>query len=288
MVRRLAERGVATEALTHPDLARARELAGWADSSALVARANAGGTGHRCTERGEGRRRDSQAGRSRPRPLGCPTVQGREGPRRRRRFAGGPGRQTTRRTGRGHPAILDRPVRRRGSGLRRGVSPVRARRRARPQAARRRRRASTTPSIWCARSPPASSTCARSPSTPAAATCGWPAPTKGRRTGTLHRIQLISGRPLQALPIGGRRQARSSGGPGGRRCGTRVRARPRRAAPARRPGGTATEVVAEAGVRPALSLALAAHDTVAYVSHAGGIVRVDLGAAPDRRGIQCR
>ena len=43
-----------------------------------------------------------------------------------------------------------------------------------------------------------------------------------------------------------------------------------------RPGGTSTEVIAESGVEPALSLALAANDTVAYITHARGIVRVDL------------
>ncbi len=42
MVRRIAERGVATEAATHPDLARLRALPGWAEVEAVAARVNAG------------------------------------------------------------------------------------------------------------------------------------------------------------------------------------------------------------------------------------------------------
>lgn len=41
MVRRIAERGVATEAATHPDLARMRALPGWAEVEAVEARVNA-------------------------------------------------------------------------------------------------------------------------------------------------------------------------------------------------------------------------------------------------------
>ncbi len=41
MVRRLAERGIATEAQAHPELERMRALPGWADVEALVARAGA-------------------------------------------------------------------------------------------------------------------------------------------------------------------------------------------------------------------------------------------------------
>ena len=42
MIRRLAERGVRTAADTHPDLERMRALPGWPDTEGLVARANAG------------------------------------------------------------------------------------------------------------------------------------------------------------------------------------------------------------------------------------------------------
>jgi len=42
MIRRLAERGVRTAADTHPDLERMRALPGWAEAEGLVARANAG------------------------------------------------------------------------------------------------------------------------------------------------------------------------------------------------------------------------------------------------------
>jgi hypothetical protein len=42
MVRRLADRGIATEAATHPDLERMRNLEGWADLQILVARVAAG------------------------------------------------------------------------------------------------------------------------------------------------------------------------------------------------------------------------------------------------------
>jgi hypothetical protein len=42
MIRRLAERGVRTAADTHPDLERMRELPAWSDAEGLVARANAG------------------------------------------------------------------------------------------------------------------------------------------------------------------------------------------------------------------------------------------------------
>lgn len=42
MVRRIAERGIPTDALTHADLARTRALPGWPEVEAVVARANAG------------------------------------------------------------------------------------------------------------------------------------------------------------------------------------------------------------------------------------------------------
>jgi hypothetical protein len=45
MVRRLAERGVRTEALAHPDLERVRNLDTWAEVEPLVARANDGAPG---------------------------------------------------------------------------------------------------------------------------------------------------------------------------------------------------------------------------------------------------
>ncbi|MGE0464632.1 MAG: hypothetical protein AB7Q16_24970 [Vicinamibacterales bacterium] len=44
MIRRIAERGVPTEALIHPDLARMRALPGWPDVETLVARAGANET----------------------------------------------------------------------------------------------------------------------------------------------------------------------------------------------------------------------------------------------------
>jgi len=43
MVRRIAERGIPTEALTHPELGRMRALPGWPDVETVVARANASG-----------------------------------------------------------------------------------------------------------------------------------------------------------------------------------------------------------------------------------------------------
>src|SRR4029079_18631013 len=45
MVRRLAERGVRTEAQAHPDLERVRNLDTWAEGEPLVARANDGAPG---------------------------------------------------------------------------------------------------------------------------------------------------------------------------------------------------------------------------------------------------
>ena len=277
MVRRLAERGVATEALTHPDLTRARELAGWEDVELLVRRANAGGTlATGAPNTGE----KAGAATRRPSPVETPPAPG----ERPGRAAGsrdvadssraglvvetaGLSEDTLRfstdrfvAAGLAYDAVSrrfvigderGRKLRVVGEGLDHAVDLVRAESasfldvRALAIDARR-------GDLWVASAD------------------------EGQATGTLHRIQLISGRPLQALPIGVTTEpvhpvdlAVADAGLVFLldRDGRILRARP---------GGKATELVAEAGVTPALSLALAAHDTVAYVSHAGGIVRVDL------------
>ena len=263
MLRRLAERSVATDALTHPDLARVRELPGWAELAPLVARANAG------------EKNDASAKPAAPStPTAVPTPPNRAAEKAAPRrsglvvqtdtLAGETLRFSTDRfvaAGLAYDAVSrrfvlgdqrNRKLRVVGEGLDHAVDLVRAESagflevRALAIDARR-------GDLWVASSDDM------------------------RGAGTLHRIQLISGRPLQALSIGdAERPARPVDlaiTDAGLvivldRNGRLLRGRP---------GAAGTEVIAESGVEPAFSLALAANDTVAYISHSRGIVRVDLG-----------
>jgi hypothetical protein len=277
MVRRLAEKGAASEAITHPDLARTRELAAWAQVEPLVVRANAGlktapssatSPDAAATRKAEASSKSTGAARG---PLG-------DGAPRAGGAAAAAAAALTEdslrfsadrfvATGLAYDAVSHRFVlgdergrklRVVGEGLDHAVDLVRAESAGfsdvRALAIDTRRG-----DLWVASSDDAGG------------------------TATLHRIQLISGRPLQALPLGDPsapiRPVDVAVAENGfvfvlDRGGRILRARPGRAA---------AEIAAEAGVEPALSLALAAGDAAAYVTHAGGMVRVDLGA---RRAVQ--
>lgn len=279
MIRRLADRGAGGESLTHPDLARTRELDGWTDVAERVARAgpaDGAGTGGTPTAPPSVTRPSSvtlppkAALPPTPAPPTSGTSHGGKG-------TVGAGfvietaglaeevlRFSTDRfvaSGLAHDAVSrrfvladerGRKLRVVGEGLDHAVDLVRTESAGfldvKALAIDTRRG-----DLWVASADESSA------------------------TGTLHRINLISGRPLQSLPIGDQAQgvhpvdlAVAGGGSVFLldRDGRILRARP---------GGLSTEVVATAGVTPALSLALASKDTAAFVTHAGGIVRVDLG-----------
>jgi hypothetical protein len=283
MVRRLAEKGVASEALTHPDLARTRELSGWAEVELLVARANSGvkaTPGEKAPAAPASAPLDAAATTA---PSGSADADPSATTAHRRSPAGTPARTGAASVvananlkeeslrfsadkfvaaGLAYDAVSrrfvlgderGRKVRVVGEGLDHAVDLVRAESAGFAEV----RALAIDPrrgDLWVASADPT------------------------RNAGTLHRLQLISGRPLQAVPIG---EPTAPVHPVDvavadsglvfilDRSGRILRARP---------GGKATELIAETGVEPAFSLALAAGDTVAYVTHAGGIVRVDLGA----------
>jgi hypothetical protein len=263
MIRRLAERSVASEALTHPDLARVRDLPGWEEVAPLVARANAGEKIHAEAKPAAASPRTAAATpRNRAPEKAVPRRSGLIV--KTDTLAGDTLRFSTDRfvaAGLAYDAVSrrfvlgdqqNRKLRVVGEGLDHAVDLVRAESagflevRALVIDARR-------GDLWVASSD------------------------DSRGASTLHRIQLISGRPLQAVPIGDAdrpvRPVDLAVTDAGLvivldRTGRLLRGRP---------GGTGTEVIAESGVEPAFSLALAANDTVAYITHARGIVRVDLG-----------
>jgi hypothetical protein len=271
MVRRLAEKGVASEAITHPDLARTRELAAWAEVEPLVSRANAGLK----TAASSAASRDPAATPPADAPsTAARSARGRSGADAAR--TGGAVGATAANlkednlrfssdrfvaAGLAYDAVSrrfvlgderGRKLRVVGEGLDHAVDLVRAESAGfsdvRALAIDTRRG-----DLWVASSDDAGG------------------------TATLHRIQLISGRPLQALPLGDPsapiRPVDVAVADNGLVFVLDRRGRILRA----RPGRAAAEVAVESGVEPALSLALAAGDTAAYVTHAGGIVRVDLG-----------
>jgi hypothetical protein len=270
MIRRLAERGAAGDALTHADLERTRELDGWAEVAGLITSRDAGNAVASTREAAA-----PKAATATPAVKVAPPA---AAPRSGNATAGARSSVAIESAGLKEEALRfstdrfiaaglaydavsrrfvlgdqrGRKLRVVGEGLDHAVDLVRAESAGffdvRALAIDTRRG-----DLWVASSDDAST------------------------TGTLHRIQLISGRPLQALPIGEKTQpahpvdlAVASGGAVFLldRDGRILRARP---------GRTSTELVAATGVTPALSLALAANDTVAYVTHAGGIVRVDIG-----------
>jgi hypothetical protein len=262
MLRRLAERSIPTDALTHPDLARVRDLLGWVEVAPLVARANAGEKVNEGKPAAASTPTTAAAPRNRGAGTAAPSRSGLVV--KTDTLAGDTLRFSTDRfvaAGLAYDAVSrrfvlgdqqNRKLRVVGEGLDHAVDLVRAESagflevRALAIDARR-------GDLWVASSDDT------------------------RGVGTLHRIQLISGRPLQALPIGDAdRPARPvdlAVTDAGQvivldRNGRLLRGRP---------GGAGTEVIAESGVEPAFSLALAANDTVAYISNARGIVRVDLG-----------
>jgi len=282
MIRRIAEKGVASEALTHPDLARMRELSGWADAELLVARANSGvkATPGEKAPAGSSRAPVNGAAAASPSPsadTSPPSTVARRGspasPPARSGTASGVASASLKEeslrfsgetfvaAGLAYDAVSrrfvlgderGRKLRVVGEGLDHAVDLVRAESAGfsdvRALAIDTRRG-----DLWVASSDD---------------TVG---------TATLHRIQLISGRPLQALPLGGPsapvRPVDVAVADNGVVFVLDRRGRILRM----RPGRAAAEIAAESGVEPALSLALAAGDTAAYVTHAGGMVRVDLG-----------
>lgn len=274
MIQRLAERGAASESLTHPDLERARELDGWEGVARLIATSNAATPATVAPATPAPGSLTAAPAPKPPAPEAAPAPAARAGTANTTARAGlaieSAGltedalRFSTDRfiaSGLAYDAVSrrfvlgdqrGRKLRVVGEGLDHAVDLVRAESAGfldvRTLAIDARRG-----DLWVASADEASA------------------------TGTLHRIQLISGRPLQSLPIGDRAQpvhpvdlAVAGGGSvflldrDGRILRTR-------------PGGSATELVVATGVTPALSLALAANDSVAYVAYAGGIVRVELG-----------
>lgn len=265
MVRRLTERGIATEAATHPDLERMRSLAGWADVEALLAGASAP-AGSSPVPPASPAPATSPVGpavpvRTAPSPAGrdalvIETVSLREDALRfsADRFvpAGLAYDAVSRRFVIGDQ--LGRKLRVVGEGLDHAVDLVRAESAGfldvRALAIDPRRG-----DLWVATSDPTG------------------------LSGTLHRIQLISGRPLQVLSLEG-----DTGRPTHpvdlaiadsgavfvlERDGRVLRARAGAASP--------ETILTLAAASPAFSMALAPGDAVAYVSHAAGLLRVDLG-----------
>ena len=266
MVRRLIERGIATEAATHPDLERMRSLAGWGDVEASLAGAAApAGTspvppaapapGPSTLARapvpvapapsGSGRDALVLATASLPEEVLRVSVD---------RFepAGLAYDAVSRRFVMGDQ--LGRKLRVVGEGLDHAVDLVRAESAGfldvRALAIDPRRG-----DLWVATSDPAG------------------------LSGTLHRIQLVSGRPLQILSLEG-----DTGRP------TRpvdlaiadsgavfVLERDGRVLRARAGAASPETILTLAAASPAFSMALAPGDAVAYVSHAAGLLRVDLG-----------
>jgi len=269
MVRRLAERGIATEAVTHPDLARMRSLAGWADVEALLA-----GAGTTAAAVGSSVPPAVPSPAAPPAPVPAPTpatpapaAAGRDAlvietaslTEDVLRFAvdrfvpaGLAYDGVSRRFVMGDQ--LGRKLRVVGEGLDHAVDLVRAESAGfldvRALAIDPRRG-----DLWVATSDPTG------------------------LSGTLHRIQLISGRPLQTLSLEAAPDrpthpvdlaiADSGAVFVLERDGRLLRARA---------GATSTETVLTVPVTsPALSLTLAPGDAVAYVSHAAGLLRVELG-----------
>jgi hypothetical protein len=259
MVRRLADRGIRTDALEHPDLERMRDLVGWAEVAPLVARANSG----------------------EPRPLAAapspPVARAparspeKPGPRGTRSVATGSLAEEVLRfstdrftpSGLAYDAVsrrfvmgdeLGRKLRVVGEGLDHAVDLVRAESAGfldiRALAIDTRRG-----DLWVATSDAAGG------------------------AGTLHRIQLVSGRPLQSLPLS------SEAGRAIRPVDLAIAdsgavflldrdGRLQRV----RPGNPAIETVATLkDVDSATSLALGSNDDLAYVAHTTGVLRVDLG-----------
>lgn len=285
MVRRLAERGVPTEAVEHPDLERMRTLDGWPEVEALVVRANSGPVAVEAPAPGPAPKAAPARAAAVPAaaaPAALPPTPGTAAatttaaatptPAPRSSLTIEPGTLTEDAlrfsadrftpSGLAYDAVsrrfvmgdeLGRKLRVVGEGLDHAVDLVRAESagfldvRALVIDTRR-------GDLWVATSD----------------TAGV--------TGSLHRIQLVSGRPLQSFPLAadtGRAIQPVDLAVAGsgvvfvlERDGRILRARP---------GATGLDtVITLEGIDDAASLALAAEDTTAYVAHAAGVVRVDL------------
>jgi hypothetical protein len=278
MVRRLAERGIRSEALDHPDLERVRDLEAWADVAPLVARANSGepiskGSAARATTRGAAAPPPGDALPPPPPSPAAPTTPaGRSAgrtaiPIETARITEDVLRFSTDRftpSGLAYDAVsrrfvmgdqLGRKLRVVGEGRDHAVDLVRAESAGfldiRTLGIDTRRG-----DLWVATSDNAGA------------------------AGVLHRIQLVSGRPLQSFPL------TADGGSAIRPVDLAVAesgtvfllnqdGRIHRA----RPGSATIEsVVALKNGANSTSLALTAGDAIAYVAHAAGLSRVDLGS----------
>jgi hypothetical protein len=270
MIQRLAERGAAAEALTHPDLERTRDLEGWAEVARLVA---SGGATPSATAAGSAVASAAPAAAppKAPAPVAPPASTA---------TAAAPAGLAVETTSLEEEALRFSTDRFVASGL--AYDAVSRRFVLGDQKGRKLRVVGEglDHAVDLVRAESAGFLDVKALAIDARRGDLWVASAdEPSATGTLHRIQLISGRPLQALPIGEKTQpvhpvdlAVAGGGSVFLldRDGRIFRARP---------GRQSTELVATTGVAPALSLALGANDTAAYIAHAGGIVRVEL----DRR-----
>jgi hypothetical protein len=280
MLRRLAERGIRTEALDHPDLQRVRDLQAWADVEPLIARANSGEPLPKGTAAGAkiATAAPAPSVSTAPTPVASSPIPATTAATRRSRGRGAIPieaasvtedvlRFSTDRftpSGLAYDAVsrrfvmgdeLGRKLRVVGEGLDHAVDLVRAESAGfldiRTLGIDTRRG-----DLWVATSDAAGA------------------------AGVLHRIQLVSGRPLQSFPL------TAEGGSAIRPVDLAVAesgtvfllnqdGRIQRA----RPGSATVEsVVAVKNVENATSLALTGGDTVAYVAHAPGLIRVELAS----------
>lgn len=274
MVRRLADRGVRTEASTHPDLERMRNLPGWAEVETIVARVDAGEPPVPAP---------APAGRGAPPPR-APSSTATTRPARAARESAatsGRGALVVERATLPEEALRFSSDRFVPSGLaydavsRRFVMGDQRGRKLRVVAE------GLDHAVDLVRSESAGFLDVRALAIDTRRGDLWVATSDAAgQQGTLHRLQLISGRPLQFLPIAG--DASRSVQPVDlavadtglvyilHRDGLLLRARP---------GATSIETVVQlAPGGDAYSVALAAGDAVAYVAHAGGLLRVDLKA----------
>ena len=273
MVRRLAERGVRTEALEHPDLERVLNLEAWAEVETLVARANEGAPVP-----------NPPAGRapktaSPPAPATPPATSKTEtaSPTSRRSSRGGIPIDST---GLSEDVLRFRTDRFTPSGL--AYDAVSRRFVVGDQLGRKLRVVGEGQdhAVDLVRSESAGFFDIRALGIDSRRGDLWVVTSDDAGTdGTVHRIQLVSGRPLQSLPLAS--EAGHSIHPVDlaiadsgavfllHRDGRIQRVRPG--------NPTIDTVVSPKGIEVASSLALASNDKVAFVADAKGLHRVDLG-----------
>jgi hypothetical protein len=283
MVRRLAERGVRTEALAHPDLERVRNLDAWAEVEPLVARANEGAPAPNPAPARNAKTASPPA--SPPAPSAAPTP-----PASSATTSHEAAPTASRRTSRGSIPIdsagLSEDVLRFStdrftpSGL--AYDAVSRRFVVGDQRGRKLRVVGEGQdhAVDLVRSESAGFYDIRALGIDTRRGDLWVVTSDAAETeGTVHRLQLVSGRPLQSLPLAGETGrsihpvdlaiAESGAVFLLHRDGRIQRVRPG--------SPTIDTVAALKGIEEASTLALASNDTIAYVADAKGLHRVDLG-----------